>query len=382
MKRPASVLPVYPTASSFARLGRVGAKWGEWFPFNTSGGRWAFSGRVALYHGLPSLRLPARSTILVPSYHQGVEIETLLVAGYRLRYYRVDQHLSIDLRDVEQRLDETVSALYVIHYFGFAQPLEPLRRFCEAHRLRMIEDCALALFSRDDGTWLGSVGDLALFSVYKTLPVPHGGFVVTKEAPPTDPLRRAPLASTVAQTLDLLHFGLRASEWARVERWAARATRWVTKAIHWDRSRTIGSGGATWDPRMLGYGASAWTVWLMRFMDRDAVVARRRANFARLASCLSGHVPIPFSRLSAGVCPLFFPIMVPDKVRFQRELEGFGVQSVNLWDIGHPTCPPDLAEEVSGWRRHCLEIPIHQELTADDIDRLAEAVLTVFGKQP
>src|SRR5437899_6811313 len=27
-----------------------------------------------------------------------------------------------------------VSALYVTHYFGFAQPLEPIRRFCEADR--------------------------------------------------------------------------------------------------------------------------------------------------------------------------------------------------------------------------------------------------------
>src|SRR5216684_4060491 len=102
--------------------------------------------------------------------------------------------------------------------------------------------------------------------------------------------------------------------------------------MHWNRSRTIGSGGATWDPRMLGYGASAWTVWLMGFMDWEVVVARRRANFGCLASRLRGHIPFPFSDLPAGVCPLFFPVMVPDKVRFQRDLEDLGVQSVNLWD--------------------------------------------------
>jgi dTDP-4-amino-4,6-dideoxygalactose transaminase len=374
-----SVIPVYPTWAQFARLPGWRAKWREWFPFNTAGGSWTFSGRVALYHGLPSLQLPAHSTILVPSYHQGVEIDALLAAGHRVRYYRVNGQLSIDLADVERRLDDDVSALYVIHYFGFAQPLEPIRRFCETHRLRLIEDCALSLFSRANGTWLGSVGDLALFSVYKTLPLPHGGFLVTKATQTASALPPPPVASTFAQALDLLHQGLDASGWSRLEKWGTRASRGVRKMIRWDRNGTIGSGGARWDARLLEYGASPWTVSLMRLMDREAVVARRRVNYMRLASRLRGHVPFPFPDLPAGACPLFFPVMVPDKVRFQRELEGLGVQSVNLWDAPHPTCPPALAEEFAGWRRHCLELPIHQELDAEQVDRVADAVLHVLG---
>jgi dTDP-4-amino-4,6-dideoxygalactose transaminase len=155
----------------------------------------------------------------VPSYHQGVEIDTLLAAGYQVRYYRVTEQLCVNLEDVEQRVDDTVSALYVIHYFGFAQPLDPIRRFCDAHRLQLIEDCALSLFSRANGTWLGSVGDLALYSVYKTLPLPHGGFLLTKAGQPASALPPAPLASTFIQTLDLLHQGLQASGWGRLERW-------------------------------------------------------------------------------------------------------------------------------------------------------------------
>ena len=381
MKPPGAVIPVYPTAFGLQRRNGKGSTWRQWFPFSAAGGRWTLTGRVALYHGLPTLKLPPQSTILVPSYHQGVEVETLLAAGYRVRYYRVDERLSIDFSDLEHRLDRTASALYVIHYFGFAQPLEPIRRFCEAYRLRLIEDCALSLFSRDNGTWLGSIGDLGLFSVYKTLPLPHGGFLVTKEAHRIAELRAAPLASTVAQTLDLVHYSLRASRWARVERWVARSIRWGARIAHWDRSRMIASGGATWDPRLLRYNASAWATWLMRFIDPEVVVAARRANFTRLASHLRGRVPCPVSSLPAGVCPLFFPIMVPDKIQFQRDLEGLGVRSVNLWDASHPTCPPDLAAEVSHWRRHCLEIPIHQELTPADMDRLADAVLVAHGRQ-
>jgi dTDP-4-amino-4,6-dideoxygalactose transaminase len=381
MKATESLVPVYPTWAHFWRLLRWGAKWQEWFPFNTRRGTWTFSGRVALYHGLPSLKLPEGSTILVPAYHQGVEIDTLLAAGYRVRHYRVTDRLLVDLEDVAGRLDSTVSALYVIHYFGFAQPLAGIQRFCEAHRLHLIEDCALSLFSRDNGTWLGSVGDLALFSVYKTLPLPNGGFLVTKHAHPTVRLPPAPSKSTLVQGLDLLHRGLQAAGWMDVETQLGRASRWVTRMLHWDRSRTITSGGAHWDPRLLGYGTSAWSVGLLRFMDPQEVVARRRRNYAQLASHLRGHLDVPFPDLPPGVCPLFFPAMVPDKPRFQRELDRLGVQSVNLWNASHPTCPPDLAEEVSGWRRHCLELPIHQELGTDDIDRVAQAVLTVLSRE-
>jgi hypothetical protein len=236
------------------------------------------------------------------------------------------------------------------------------------------------LFTRENGTWVGSVGDLALFSVYKMLPLPHGGFLVTKNANRTVALSPAPPSSTFTQSLDLLHHGLRGSRWWPVERQLTRAARSVKRAIRWDRAGTIGSGGALWDPRLLVYGASRWSVWLMRFMDPEEVVARRRRNFAQLGNRLSGRLPVPFAELPPGACPLFFPVMVEDKPRFQRELERLGVQSVNLWDASHPTCPPDLAAEVSGWRRHCLELPIHQELGPESIDRVADAVLTVLGR--
>lgn len=376
-----SRIPVYPSAASFPRLGRLRARWKKWFPFNAPSGTWTFSGRVALHHGLPSLNLPPGSTILVPAYHQGVEIETLLVAGYKLRYYRLDDRLGIDFADLERRLDKDVSALHVIHYFGFAQPLEPIRRFCEANRLKLIEDCALSLFTRDNGTWVGSVGDLALFSVYKTLPVPHGGFLVTRQARSANELRPAPWRSTALQTLDLMNYGLQASGLGRqLENWLGRASHWVSRRVGWDRDQTIGSGGANWDPRMLGHRASAWTVWLMRFMDRDTVIARRRANFQRLAARLRGHVSLPFPQLTEGACPLFFPVLVPDKVRVQQDLEALDVQSVNLWDTSHPSCPPELAGEVSHWRRDCLELPIHQELSAADIDRVADAVIETLAR--
>lgn len=373
------LVTVYPTLAASA-LPSLSTRWHSWFPFSAPHGVWTFSGRVALYHGLQTLNLAAGSVILVPNYHQGVEIDTLLAAGHQLRYYRVDERLEIDLRDVERQMDHRVSALYVIHYFGFSQPVTAVRAFCDEHRLTLIEDCALSLFSQQDGHWLGTAGDMALYSVYKTLPLPHGGFLVTRGERQAPPLGAAPLGSTLVQTLDLVHQTLKATGRAGIERCMTRASRAVRRLLGWNRAQTIESGGARWDPRILGHAASRCVTGLMRLVDRERVIMRRRANFTRLAAHLKGHIPCPFVELPPGVCPLFFPVLVPDKRRFQQDLASRGVESVNLWDAPHPSCPRSVAADVSHWREHCLELPIHQELSDRAIDRVADAVSSVWDR--
>ncbi len=72
--------------------------------------------------------------------------------------------------------------------------------------------------------------------------------------------------------------------------------------------------------------------------------------------------------------------MVEDKPKFQRDLAAMGIESVNLWYEPHPVCPTDLAEEVSRWRRHLLELPIHQGLNESDVDRVADSVISILDK--
>ncbi|MEJ2722409.1 MAG: aminotransferase DegT, partial [bacterium] len=70
----------------------------------------------------------------------------------------------------------------------------------------------------------------------------------------------------------------------------------------------------------------------------------------------------------------FFPVLVEDKIRIQKQLEALGVYTVNLWYQRHPACPPDMAQEASRWRDHLLELPIHHDLDPGDVERVAAAV--------
>jgi dTDP-4-amino-4,6-dideoxygalactose transaminase len=112
-------LSAYFTLPPISLCARGSDAWKQVFPFTEPGGAWTFSGRVALFAGLRQIQLPVGSTVLVPSYFQGTEIDTLIAAGYKLRFYAIDDNFEVDLADVEQKLDDNVSALYIIHYFGY-----------------------------------------------------------------------------------------------------------------------------------------------------------------------------------------------------------------------------------------------------------------------
>ncbi|MCA9402046.1 MAG: DegT/DnrJ/EryC1/StrS aminotransferase family protein, partial [Candidatus Omnitrophica bacterium] len=146
-----------------------------------------FRGANAIYHGLKRLSLPKGSTVLMPAYHCGVEVDAVLRNKLEVKFYHLDDKLNVDLTRLNGFLDETVKVLFVIHYFGMPQPMGEISRFCQKHQILLFEDCAHALYSRGDGRVLGTAGDLSIFSLQKSLPVVDGGVLIENQN--NNPLR-------------------------------------------------------------------------------------------------------------------------------------------------------------------------------------------------
>jgi len=71
------------------------------------------------------------------------------------------------------------AAVIAVNYFGFPQELTPFQDYCRQTGAVLIEDNAHGLFSRDSsGRFLGTRGDLGIFSLRKTLPLPNGAALV------------------------------------------------------------------------------------------------------------------------------------------------------------------------------------------------------------
>lgn len=87
---------------------------------------------------------------------------------------------NIDLVDAARRLTARTKAIIPTHYAGLACDMDALYAFATEHKLRVIEDAALAVGSSWRGKAIGSFGDIALFSFHpnKNITTIEGGALV------------------------------------------------------------------------------------------------------------------------------------------------------------------------------------------------------------
>lgn len=351
------------------------------FPFSAPGVSYAYFARNSVWTLARMFEL-FDGEVLVPAYHHGVEVEALIDAGVTPRFYPVGPRMEVDPDDVARRIGPKTRALYLIHFLGFPGPVEAFQKLAEAHGLLFIEDCALALFSRREAQPLGTFGDAAIFSLYKTLPIPNGGALVLNGQKPRglpslpEPPSLSMLSHLIASWLQGLEF--RHGALGRAVRGAARGLgRQVVAESGVERVATGTQHFAREHARL---GMSAISRRIIEAQDVAQIVERRRRNFFFLQSRLRDLGPSLIPELKAGVCPLFFPLRVEDKARVQRRLRFRGIETVDFWRYGHPACLPGEFSDVERLRQSVLEIPIHQDLTPGQMSFVARSIHEVLRR--
>lgn len=80
---------------------------------------------------------------------------------------------------VTREIDDKTKAVVVIHEFGFPyKDTKKLKKECEKRNIPLIEDCAWSYDSKlDSKTKIGDVGDYAIYSLPKFLPVQYGAIL-------------------------------------------------------------------------------------------------------------------------------------------------------------------------------------------------------------
>ncbi len=368
-------VPALPTLWPSMLVGRPRVS--SFQPFASDSVRYFYFARNAVWLTVKMLGLDRDGgEILVPAYHHGVEIEALADAGASLRFYRVGSRWDVDLEDVERKINAKTRALYLVHYAGFPGPAEQMKALAAKHGLPLIEDCALSLLSSDGGRPLGTTGDVGIFCLYKTLPVPNGGaLVVNGERRYSLPQPPAPPgASTFSHTVSALLQNLElrggfAGRWlrglirgfGRGTASAARIERVATGTQHFNRAH-------------VDLGMSPLTLKIALAQDLPRIVEARRRNYFFLLGRLRDVAPPLFAELPPGVCPLFYPLLVEDKLELMARLRARGIETIDFWRRFHPACDPKEFPEVASLRRRVLEIPCHQDLTPEVMEGIAGAV--------
>ncbi|MDW8331642.1 MAG: DegT/DnrJ/EryC1/StrS family aminotransferase, partial [Cyclobacteriaceae bacterium] len=127
------------------------------------------NGTDALYLILKALQLPAGSEIITPAWSCMPTAETIVLAGHQPVFCDVDDdYMVLTPETVECKITSRTRAVIAVHLYGQAAPVHQLKQLCEAHHIHLIEDCAQAHLTLEDGKPVGTFGAAAAFSFYPT----------------------------------------------------------------------------------------------------------------------------------------------------------------------------------------------------------------------
>jgi dTDP-4-amino-4,6-dideoxygalactose transaminase len=118
---------------------------------------------------------------------------------------------------------------------------------------------------------------------------------------------------------------------------------------------------------------------LLERFDYEDIRRRRIANYQQLLRELDPAVTPMFPVLPEGVCPLFFPVIVPNMAEAAEALRRRGVDALEFWNdpVGDGS---EMGPNARFFRTHVLELPIHQDLSPRHISHVArQAKLTLGG---
>ena len=176
---------------------------------------------------------------------------------------------NIDITAIEQAATSRTKAIAIVHFLGMPVDMTPVMALARRRGWFVVEDCALALGTRLDGTHAGLFGDVGVFSFYpvKHITTAEGGMVITRDA-------------KLAQSLRLKKaFGVNRSHGERVV-------------------------PGVYDVDALGFNYRMSEIHAALGIEQlkkvDAFLAQRKANYQVLARALAGVRGIRLLRSSGG----------------------------------------------------------------------------------
>jgi 8-amino-3,8-dideoxy-alpha-D-manno-octulosonate transaminase len=141
------------------------------------------SGTAALKCALFAAGVGAGDEVLVPAYSYVASADVVLSLGARPVFVEVDDSLTMDPQDLRRKITPRAKAVSVVHLFGVAADMDPIRFITRASGLKLVEDCAQSLGACYRGEVVGTLGDVGItsFQLNKIITAGEGGAVLTND---------------------------------------------------------------------------------------------------------------------------------------------------------------------------------------------------------
>jgi dTDP-4-amino-4,6-dideoxygalactose transaminase len=328
--------------------------------------------------------------VLVPAYNCGTEIDALVHSGLTPVGYRITRQCEIDFEDLISKRTSRTKCVYLIHYFGWEQPMIELKSWCDRYGLLLIEDCALALFSGGHSGGIGRIGDAAIYSLSKSLGFVHGGLLSLAAIPGGGQL---PLLPSV-----------RATRLREIRKSVGMVARWrlndlniykLLVSLHRGHRSTrvdldIGDEFPDIPPDYyfkpsldLDRALDPVAETILNSVMWEQVVQERRENYLFLANALGevGGITRLLQELPEGTCPLSLPLLVPNRGHVVRFLQNKGVAAYPWWAGFHQhSLEWHRFPDACSLKQNLVTIPVYQGLVKQQLCWLVNTVIAAVNR--
>ena len=313
------------------------------------------SGTDALNLSLDALGIEPGDEVLVPSFTYAATSAAVCHLGATPVFVdSLPDGFNLDPADAARRITPKTKAIIPVHLYGEAAPMDEIMELARTHDLYIVEDVAQAAGAFWDGRRLGSLGHTGCFSFYPTKNLAacgDAGMVATNDdelAARMRLLRQQADASVIGgekythpavgynSRLDEIQAAILRVKLPHLDSWNA------LRQQHSQRYRRRLKDLGLVLPEPSRNGSHVYCLYTIRCERRD-----------ELRAWLRDH------RIGFGA---YYPL----PLHLQEAYRGLGYQEGDL---------PN-AERLS---RECLSIPIYPELTADQVDQVADAIQEFIG---
>lgn len=273
-------------------------------------------------------------------------VRAIVDTGAEPIFCDVNKYGLMDTDKIEELITERTKAVLPVHLYGAPVDIDRIRKICDRYELVLIEDCAHAFGSLYNERRIGSGSYCACFSLY-----------------PTKNLGAMGDAGIIATDSEGLANRI-------------RSIRYFTS----DPNRNV------FTEKSLHSRIDTMQAALLRVSLRhiDEWNLRRISNAQNLIRLINGKAPYVESLGWDGVVPYVFPVLTMNQDRFMESLHGKGIigqlhYKPNLHKIAHLTKKDYCLPVTERLNRQVVSVPIAPTVTAEEIEYIAECVLTADG---
>ena len=141
------------------------------------------SATSGLYMAIGALGIGYGDEVIVSPYTMSACAMAPMIYGAIPVFADVDNYGSLDPVSIKNLISSRTKAILVVHQFGIPAQMDEIMKIAKKYNLKIIEDCAQAHGAKYKGRYVGTIGDIGVFSlnVNKTIQSGEGGVCVTSD---------------------------------------------------------------------------------------------------------------------------------------------------------------------------------------------------------